>query len=346
MTSDGPSLDGRPAAGDLRSPTCHPAHCDTRDHAHDFGQDAKRPGEKRTILVVAITAVTMGIELAAGILFGSMALLADGLHMASHAVALTISAAAYIYARRHARDESFSFGTGKVNALGGFTGAVLLAVFAGIMAVESLERLLNPVAIAFNQAIAVALIGLVINGISVLILGGHSHDHPGHDHQDHPHHHPHEHADHHHHGHRHAHLDDHNLKAAYLHVLADALTSILAIAALLAAKYAGLLWMDPAMGLVGAVLVVRWSIGLLKSTATVLLDHQAAHPIRARIRECLEQEPGTRVADLHVWSIGPSIHAAIVSLVTTARRSPEHYKSLLPKQLGIVHVTVEVHEQA
>ncbi|MBR9986822.1 MAG: CDF family Co(II)/Ni(II) efflux transporter DmeF, partial [Desulfosarcina sp.] len=182
------------------------------NHSHSFGQDHKRPGESRTIIVIVVTAVMMVVEIITGMLFGSMALLADGLHMASHAAALSINAFAYIYARRHAHDERFSFGTGKVNALGGFAGAVLLAVFAVMMAVESVVRLINPVAIAFNQAIFVAIIGLAVNGLSMLILGHKDGPHHGHDHG-------HDH-DHHHH--------DHNLRSAYLHVLADALTSFLA----------------------------------------------------------------------------------------------------------------------
>ena len=213
-------------------------------HAHVFGQDEKKQGESRTLFVIVLTSAMMVLEIVAGLHFGSMALLADGLHMASHAAALGISAFAYVYARRHAHDERFSFGTGKVNALGGFTGAILLSFFTLFMVWESVERVLNPVSIAFNQAILVAVLGLLVNGISVWILGLHSHDH----------------------GHSH----DHNLRSAYLHVLADALTSFTAIFALLAAKYFGLVWMDPLMGIVGALMVARWSLGLLKSTGDVL----------------------------------------------------------------------------
>src|SRR5262245_1975996 len=219
-------------------------------HDHSFGQERKRPGESRTLIVIAITAGMMVVEIAAGLVFGSMALLADGLHMASHAAALGINALAYVYARRHAHDDSYSFGTGKVNTLGGFTGAVLLAGFAFLMASESVQRLISPVTIAFNQAIFVAVLGLVVNGVSRLVLGhGHDHDEEGTDDDDHehpetPHHHR-----------------DHNLVSAYLHVLADALTSLLAIVALLAAKYLGLNFMDPLMGIVGAFLVARWSLG-------------------------------------------------------------------------------------
>ena len=296
-------------------------------HDHTFTQDHRRPGESRTLIVIAITALMMVVEIFAGLRFGSMALLADGLHMASHAVALGITAFAYVYARRHARDRQFSFGTGKVNALGGFTGAVLLAVFALYMGIESVARLLNPVNIAFNQAIAVAVLGLVVNGASVFILGVDDH---GHDH-----HHAHEHSDHHHH--------DHNLKSAYLHVMADALTSLLAIVALLSAKYFGWVWMDPVMGGVGAVLVARWSYGLLGATASVLLDRQAPEKLQSAVRDAIEMDGDNRVTDLHVWSIGPGIFSAQIALVAHNPATPDEYKGRIPHSAGLVHVTVEVH---
>ncbi len=306
-------------------------------HDHSFGQGLKRPGERKTQFVIAITATMMIVEIVAGVLFGSMALLADGLHMASHAAALTINAVAYVYARRHARDAGFSFGTGKVNTLGGFTGAVLLAGFALVMAVESVQRLAVPLPIAFDQAIFVAVVGLIVNGVSMLILG---HDH-GHDEHEHDHDHDHDHVD-----DDHPHVGgahDHNLLSAYLHVLADALTSVLAIAALLAAKYFGYTWMDPLMGIVGAVLVARWSIGLLRQTSAVLLDRSAADAVRNEIRASLEAIDGNRVTDLHVWCIGLNLYAVAVGVVTPVPRAPQHYKSLLPTDLGIVHATVEVH---
>jgi cation diffusion facilitator family transporter len=296
------------------------------NHSHGFGQDLKRPGESRTIIVIGVTAAMMVVEIAAGALFGSMALLADGLHMASHTAALSINAFAYIYARRHAHDERFSFGTGKVNALGGFSGAVLLAVFAILMAVESVVRLFNPVAIAFNQAIFVAIIGLMVNGLSMFILGHRDESHHGHDHG-------HDH-DHHHH--------DHNLRSAYLHVLADALTSFLAIFALLAAKYFGLIWMDPLMGIVGAIMVSRWSIGLLIGTSHVLLDRQAPVGIQQKVVAGIQKNGDNRVVDLHLWTVGPDIYAAIVSVVTEIPKPPEYYKQLIPSDFKFVHVTVEV----
>ncbi len=338
-------------------------------HDHSFGQDRRRPGESRTQLVIAITATMMVVEIAAGVLYGSMALLADGLHMASHAVALGINAYAYAYARRHARDASYSFGTGKVNTLGGFTGAVLLAAFALLMASESVQRLVVPIPIAFDQAIWVAVLGLVVNGVSLLILGrdhdhdhghgyGHAHGgnaahgendhaHADHDHGgDHDHDHDHDHEHHHEsdHGHTHAAVaHDHNLVAAYLHVLADALTSLLAIVALLAAKYFGLAWMDPFMGLIGAVLVARWSFGLLKATSAVLLDRSAAPRVCAAVKSAIERVDGNRVVDLHVWCIGLNLYSAALTVVTASPRPPEHYKTLLPTELNIVHATVEVH---
>lgn len=273
--------------------------------------------------MIVITGITMIAEIAAGVLFGSMALLADGLHMASHTLALAINAFAYVYARRHARDERFSFGTGKVNALGGFSSAVLLLVFALIMAWESVHRMLNPVDIAFNQAIFVAVLGLIVNGVSMAILGHRHDDHGGEDH-----------------------AHDHNLRAAYLHVLADALTSILAVFALLAAKYSGQVWMDPLMGIIGAALVSRWALSLLRSTSGVLLDRQGPAETRAEIRKSIERDGDSRVADLHVWVIGPGVHAAIVSVVAHTPRSPEHYGGQLPPELGLGHVTVEVHQCA
>jgi len=313
-------------------------------HGHSFGQERRRPGEVRTIIVIAITAAMMLVEIVAGTLYGSMALLADGLHMASHAAALSINAFAYIYARRHAHDERFSFGTGKVNTLGGFTGAVLLAGFALAMALESIHRLIDPVAIAFNQAIFVAVVGLVVNGVSVLILGQQHGAAPGHDHADDGHGRGHEHNDGHgHDDHHHHHHHDHNLISAYLHVLADALTSVLAIFALLAAKYFGLNWADPLMGIVGAVLVARWSLGLLRSTSVVLLDQQGPEPICRAVRHAIEADGDSRVVDLHVWAVGPGIYSAIIAVTTTGPQDIGYYRTALPGNLGIVHVSIEIH---
>lgn len=292
-------------------------------HSHSFGQDKKRSGESRTFIVIVITAAMMVVEIAAGLAFGSMALLADGLHMGSHTVALGINAFAYVYARRHAHNARYSFGTGKVNTLGGYTGAILLAVFAALMAWESVLRLITPVSIAFNQAIVVAVLGLLVNGASVFILGvDHSHDH--------------DHDEHHHH--------DHNLKSAYLHVLADALTSVLAIFALLIGKYYGAIWMDPLMGIVGAILVARWSIGLLKSSSRILLDEQGSEDIQDAIRSGIEQEEENRIVDLHLWTVGPGVYSAIISIVSRSPQNPDHYRSLLPAHLHLHHISIEVHQ--
>lgn len=297
-------------------------------HEHSFGQEQVKAGERRTRLVIAITATMMAVEIAAGLAFGSMALLADGMHMASHTVALGISAAAYLYARRYAHDLRFSFGTGKVNGLAGYTSAIILGIFALSMAWQSIVRFFNPQPISFNQAILVAVIGLIVNLASVWILNtGTSHSHAD------------EHA-HAHHAHGHS---DHNLRAAYLHVLADAMTSVFAILALISGKYLGLVWMDPLMGLVGAVLVGRWSIGLMRETSRVLLDQQAAGEMQAAITTSIESQDDNRVCDLHVWAIGPGIFAAAISIVTASPKAPKEYKKLIPAHLSLVHATVEVH---
>jgi len=306
-----------------------PARLRPGGHEHTFGLDQPFPGERGTRIVLVLTATTMIVEIVAGWAFGSMALLADGLHMASHAVAMGISLFAYVYARRHARDERFSFGTGKVNSLGGFAGAVLLAVFALLMVWESVARLIHPTAIEFNQAILVAVAGLLVNAGSAFALSraavapatARQHD-PEHKHS-------------HHH-------DDHNLRSAYLHVLADALTSILAILALLAGKYAGLSWMDPGMGLVGAALVTSWAIGLVRLTSRVLLDHQAPEDLRAAILSAIAQPDRCRVTDLHVWAVGPGAYAAAIALESDLPLTAEECKARLPKALGLAHVTIEL----
>lgn len=309
-------------------------------HDHTFGQDQRRSAEKRTLVVSVVTVLTMIVEIGAGLAFGSMALLADGLHMGSHASALAISVFAYRYTRTHATDARFNFGTGKVNSLAGFTSATMLALFAVVMIWESFGRFLSPVAIRFNQAIFVAVLGLIVNGVCLVILGGHGSFHgrrgreqeedakPIHEHTD-----------------RHDH-HDHNFRSAYLHVLADALTSVLAICALLFGKYLGQQWMDPFMGLVGATLVVRWSLGFLRSSARVLLDLQAPDEVLGAIRKAIESEGDNRVSDLHVWSVGPGIYAAEIAIVTSQPLDPDDYYKLLPEELGLVHVTVETHRCA
>lgn len=324
-------------------------------HEHTLGQGEVVHGERRTLIVAALTAAFMVVEVVGGLAYGSMALLADGLHMGSHAVALGIALAAYVYARRRARDERFNFGTGKVNALGGFTGALLLAVFAAFMAWESGMRFLHPVEIQFDHAIVVAALGLLVNGVSVVLLGVHEHDHGedlhghaqehGHESEsDHAHEHGHAHEPHEHgHADGRGHGEDHNLRAAYLHVVADALTSVAALVALLGGKYLGLSWLDPVMGLVGSVLVGRWSWSLLRQSSAVLLDHQAPLELREQLRKALEGGGDERVADLHVWSVGPGVRAACVTLVGHELRSTSEYKARVPAELGIRHLTLELH---
>ncbi|WP_416463253.1 CDF family Co(II)/Ni(II) efflux transporter DmeF [Sphingomonas sp. VDB2] len=277
---------------------------------------------KRTLWVVWLTAATMVVEIAFGWITGSMALLADGFHMATHAGALAVAAAAYGYAKRHARNPRYTFGTGKVGDLSGFASALLLGVTALFIAVELGLRLFQPIDVAFGEATLVAVVGLIINIISALLLGhDHSHDH-GHDDDGHDH------------GHGHA---DNNLRAAYVHVLTDALTSVLAIGALLAGRYLGWWWMDPAVGLLGAVVIARWAWGLMKDTAAILLD-TAEPALMARVRAQAEAE-GATIRDLHVWRIGPHAHAAIISLAPGADAPKVRARvRALPR---MEHVTVE-----
>jgi cation diffusion facilitator family transporter len=326
-------------------------------------------------MVVAITFVMMVVEIAAGVVFGSMALLADGVHMATHAGALTIAALAYRYARRHQHDARFAFGTGKVGDLAGFASALVLAVVAVLIGVESVGRLLNPISVAFNEAILVAVVGLVVNLVSAaLLMHPHDHGHAAaredarHDADEHGHAHAHD-RDHEHnaeHGHDQAHGDehhehdhdahekhaheagahdahhhaDHNLLAAYVHVLADAFTSVLAIVALVAGRYLGWVWLDAAMGLVGAAVILRWSIGLMRQTARVLLD-SADPTLLNRVKERLERE-GACVADLHIWRLGPGHSAVVATVVCPAGNTPAYFKQKLREMPTLSHVTVEV----
>ena len=290
-------------------------------HSHSFKVE-NRQGERRTKLVILITVIMMTVEISTGYMFGSMALLADGWHMGTHAAALSITVFAYIYARRHADNPQYSFSTGKVGVLGGFASAVVLGVIALLMGGESLRRLFSPVSIQFNEAIGVAVLGLIVNLVCAYLLHGrHSHD------QDH-------HSGNHHH--------DHNLRAAYLHVLADALTSFLAIFALLTGKHFGWVWMDPIMGLVGAVVITRWSYGLLTDTSRILLDRETTPELAAKIRSTIEADADNLVADLHVWQVSPHHLSVILTVVTHFPKAPDHYKTLLRDFLGDAHVTVEV----
>ncbi len=299
-------------------------------HEHVFGQDQKRSGENRTMLVVALTSVMMLIEIFAGIVYGSMALLADGLHMASHTVALGVAVIAYVVSRRLAATPHFAFGVGKINSLAGFASAVMLLGFALVMVIESVGRLMAPRPISFDEALIVATLGLLVNGISAWLLLSTPHQHDHQDHHDHQDDHDHHHAGH-----------DHNLRAAYLHVLADALTSFLAIFALLAAKYFAANWLDPVMGIVGACLVARWSIRLIADSSRVLLDAQSDGA--GRLRQAIEGTGSDRVSDLHFWEIGHDIFAAEVVIVSHEPASVDEYKARIPSDLRIAHVTVEIH---
>ncbi|MGE5413267.1 MAG: CDF family Co(II)/Ni(II) efflux transporter DmeF [Syntrophomonadaceae bacterium] len=315
----------------------HLEQLDRWTHRHDYGAGAHE-GERRTRWVVGITLAMMVGEIIAGSAFGSMALLADGWHMGTHAAALGVAVFAYVYARRHAGDPRYTFGTGKVGALGGFASAVGLAVVALLVLGESVMRLSSPVSIRFDEAIAVAVLGLLVNLGCALLLREHDH---GHDHADeHDDDDGHDHA----HGHDHGHTEhhDHNLRAAYLHVLADALTSVLAITALLAGRTLGWTFMDPVMGIVGSLVIARWSWGLLRDTSHVLLDGEIAAARREAIARAVEADADNRVADLHVWRVGPRHLAAIVSVVTHAPREPSHYRALLGAFPDLAHVTVEV----
>ncbi|CVI58935.1 MULTISPECIES: CDF family Co(II)/Ni(II) efflux transporter DmeF [Agrobacterium] len=315
----------------------------TAEHHHIYlGQNHER-NERRVWMVIALTTVMMVAEIVAGHWFGSMALTADGWHMSTHAGAMLISALAYLYARREARNPRFSFGTGKFGDLAGFASAVVLAVVALLIAVESGLRLVSPVEIDFNQAILVAVIGLAVNLISaVLLKDDHHHDH-GHGHG-----HGHAHGSHAHHDHG-SHAEhgakggrDNNLRAAYLHVLADALTSVLAIVALLLGKWNGWNFLDPLMGIVGGLVIARWSWGLIRSTATTLVDAvPLADDLPQEIRETVETEED-RITDLHVWQVGPGHHAAIVAIHSRAPKAPAFYKQKLAAIHELSHVTVEV----
>ncbi|GAB0148728.1 CDF family Co(II)/Ni(II) efflux transporter DmeF [Marichromatium sp. PS1] len=303
-------------------------------HHHDFAVHNDR-GERNTYYVLLLTAVVMVIEILAGTVYGSMALLADGWHMGTHVAAFLIAILAYRYAARHAHDPAHSFGTGKVNVLGGFASAIALGTVALMMLIESVQRLIDPQTIHFNESILVALLGLAVNLASALLLkDAHHHHHHGHDHGHH-----HDHDDH---EHEHDHGHDHNLRAAYVHVIADAMTSLLAIAALLAGKLLGWHWLDPVMGMVGAIIIAVWAYGLLRESAPILIDASIEAPYREAIRAAIEADADNRVADIHVWRIGANHYAAILSLVTHEPRPVEHYKRLLADFDRIAHLTIEV----
>lgn len=301
----------------------------THDHVFDIGNVA---AERSTRLVMWITASMMVVEIIAGWWFNSMALLADGWHMSSHAVAIGLSAMAYGTARRYARDPSFAFGTWKIEILGGFASAVFLLGVAIMMVVGSLERIFTPQPIQYQQAIVIAILGLGVNVVCALILGkAHHHDHNQHNG----------------HGHGHDHHHDLNLRSAYLHVIADAATSVLAIVALCGGWLYGWSWLDPIMGIVGAVLVAIWAKGLLIDTGKVLLDREMDHPLVDEIREAVETSPdagNTRIADLHVWRVGKRAYSCAITVVSQdAMLTPDVVRQRLSVHEEIAHSTIEVH---
>lgn len=287
-------------------------------HDHHFIPDRSQ-NEKNTRRVVTLTLLMMVFEIMGGLFYGSMALLADGIHMGTHAAALGITVFAYSYARRHSDDPKFSFGTGKVSILAGYSSSLGLAATALLMFFHSVERLIVPETIHFNQALAITMTGLVVNIVSALWLGN------GHDH------------------HKESKHADHNLRAAYLHVIADAVTSVFAIVALSAGKYLGWIWLDPAMGIVGGAIIAKWSWGLIQDTGGILLDRESKANEARMIRQRLTSGD-TEVTDLHVWNMGEGHLAVIVSLVSRSPASPEHYKSVLGDIRNISHLTIEVNE--
>jgi cation diffusion facilitator family transporter len=293
----------------------------THDHVF-LGADHAR-NERRTRIVIALCCTMMVAEIVGGILFRSMALVADGLHMSTHAAALLIAATAYAFARRRANDGRFTFGTGKFGDLAGFTSAIVLAMIAMLIAWESVSRLFDPVPIAFNEAIPIAALGLGVNLLSAWLLRDeHEHDH--HDH-----------------GHDHRHSRDLNLRAAYVHVLADAAVSILAVIGLIIARELGWLWIDAAMGIAGAAVISNWALALMRAAGAVLLDIRPNAELVGSVRECLEQG-SDRIADLHLWRVGPGHNAVVATIVSHEPRAPSFYKKRLANLPGLSHVTIEV----
>jgi cation diffusion facilitator family transporter len=299
-------------------------------HSHIFSLTEGK-AERRTFWVVVLTLAMMSVEIIAGWLYHSMALLADGWHMSTHALALTISLLAFIFARRHASDRSYTFGTWKLEVLGGFTSGIILGFVGLFMGYVSIIRFFQPLEIKYNEAILIAVIGLAVNVLSMLLLNikkeGHHHHH--HDHDDHEH------------GHHHEH-ENLNMKAAYIHVLADAMTSVFAIFALLGGKLMGWNWLDPMMGIAGAFLVIRWTYSLLKETGVILLDKEVGDSVSGKIKKLIESDSDTRISDLHVWKVGMNKYACIVSIIASNPRDLKYYKDILGAQSEIVHLTVEI----
>jgi cation diffusion facilitator family transporter len=293
----------------------------THDHVF-LGADHAR-NERRTRIVIALCCTMMVAETVGGILFRSMALVADGLHMSTHAAALLIAATAYIFARRHANDRRFTFGTGKFGDLAGFTSAIVLAMIALLIAWESVARLVHPVPIAFNEAIPIAALGLGVNLLSAWLLRD-EHDHDHHDHSG-----------------DHRHSRDLNLRAAYVHVLADAAVSILAVIGLVIARELEWLWIDAAMGIIGAAVISNWALALMRAAGAVLLDIRPNAALVGSVRECLEQG-SDRIADLHLWRVGPGHNAVVATIVSHEPQAPSFYKERLANLPGLSHVTIEV----
>jgi cation diffusion facilitator family transporter len=305
-------------------------------HNHVFLGEGHDKNERRTWAVIVLCAIMMVAEIVGGLLFGSIALIADGLHMSTHASALLLAALAYRYARRHADDPRFSFGTGKLGDLAGFASAIVLLMIAFLIAYEAVARLIAPVPISFNEAIPIAALGLIVNIASALLLGG---GHDGHSH-DHPHAHSHDHS--HVHAHGKAHRDN-NMRAAVVHVLGDAVVSVLVIAGLLLGRAFGWAFMDPVAGLVGAAVIASWSYGLIRDTGAILLDMNPDRGMAEKVRATIERD-GDRLEDLHLWRLGPGHLGAILSVVTTERRDADHYRRLLHHFRNLSHVTVEVQQ--
>jgi cation diffusion facilitator family transporter len=306
-------------------------------HSHVFlGPDHSR-AERRTWAVIILCTAMMIAEIVGGALFGSLALIADGLHMSTHAGALLLAALAYTFARRYAADPNFTFGTGKFGDLAGYSSAIVLAMIALLIGYEAVLRFLDPVPIAFDEAIPIAVLGLAVNIASAwLLAGGHHHGHA----HDHGHSHDHDHS----HGHDHgdsAHHRDNNMRAAVVHVMADAAVSVLVIVGLLLARTFGWLWMDPLAGFIGALVIGSWSVALIRDTGAILLDRMPDPGMAEKVRATIESE-GDRVTDLHLWRLGPGHLGAIVSIATSAKREPAHYRQRLADFEDLSHVTVEV----
>jgi cation diffusion facilitator family transporter len=317
----------------------------TAPHSHVFLGPDHAQAERRTWAVIILCTVMMIAEIVGGVLFGSLALIADGLHMSTHAGALLLAALAYTFARRYAADPNFTFGTGKFGDLAGYSSAIVLAMIALLIGYEAVSRFLDPVPIAFNEAIPIAALGLLVNIASAwLLAGGHHHGH-AHDHgHSHDHDHPHDHS----HDHDHDHADgedghhrDNNMRAAVVHVMADAAVSVLVIVGLLLARAFGWLWMDPLAGLIGALVIASWSVALIRDTGAILLDRTPDPGMAAKLKATIESE-GDCVTDLHLWRLGPGHLGAIVSIATSAQREPAHYRQRLADFRDLSHVTVEV----